>query len=501
MTTKTKLDEPIVITQFEKGIAPSPHVGFGDMRNLDISSVPGVAKLNNKLSKVSASTVDALVKWILRDPITAGSIVAIDGNGSVYNSNDSGATWSELGDRDGSGQGMVIFKNYLIVAENSSLDVYGPLSGGAAAWSDNWKTIDTESAWHPMIVSINDGKVYGGGGRYIFSIEEASGQTFAPGNAATFTFTQQALDLPANYKVKCLEELGNNLMIGTWTGDTVAQFKLADIFPWDRSSASFDRPLQLNVNGVHAMLNINNLLWILAGIEGQVFISNGVQSSEVVRIPLSIADIDGGKYLSYYPGSVANYRGRLFFGLGDGSGNTAGMGVWSVLSTAQGYVLNLEHSISTGTNSASSTIEIASLLPTNRDVLLVGWRDNTTYGIDRVDNSARSTGFTGYFDSSFHQIGTYRRKRQLQEIEVQFAKPLVIGQGIALSYRTSLTGDFVIIGTFTHSTVNTTQIGGVSSHVAVAGIPDCEFVQIRGALAPGTSDTNASPNLKQIILT
>lgn len=32
----------IVINDFQTGIAESPHLGFADMRNLDLTSIPGV---------------------------------------------------------------------------------------------------------------------------------------------------------------------------------------------------------------------------------------------------------------------------------------------------------------------------------------------------------------------------------------------------------------------------------------------------------------------------
>lgn len=49
--------EPIQIRDFQKGIGASPHVGFGDMRNIDISNVPGVAKINPGMWQHSATPV------------------------------------------------------------------------------------------------------------------------------------------------------------------------------------------------------------------------------------------------------------------------------------------------------------------------------------------------------------------------------------------------------------------------------------------------------------
>jgi len=116
----------------------------------------------------------------------------------------------------GHGNGLAIFKNYLIVARDAYLDVCGDGTTTGivnANWSNSWQAIDSDTLWHPMIVSKLDGLLYGGAGRYVFSIEELT--TFVPGTGATFTYTQQALDLPSRYRIKCLDELGNNIMLGT----------------------------------------------------------------------------------------------------------------------------------------------------------------------------------------------------------------------------------------------------------------------------------------------
>lgn len=483
--------DTITIQAPRQGIAQSPHVGFADVRNIDIFSVPGIAQLNNIMAKKSASTVDAQIKWFARDPVTPANVYAIDSNGSVYNSADSGVTWAELSDRDGAGQGLIVWKNYLFVCETTTIDVYGPLSGGAA-WTNNWKTIDSDADWHPMIVSNNDDMIYGGAGRYVFSIEENAGQTFAPGTAATFTFTQQALDLPYAYRIKCIEELGNNLMLGTWQGTNIYDIRVADIFPWDRASVSFGQPIKLVEYGVHALKNINNQLFILAGINGTVFRSDGVNAFIVGQIPI---DLSGGKYLEWYPGAICSYKNKVFFGVGQG-GSTAigGMGVYSLQQTAQGNILNLEHLVSTLSDGSSNPLKPSALLPISRDSLLVGWRDNATYGIDLTTNTsyAYTTDYSGYFDSPVYVVGTLRNKRTFEKVIIQFAKELATGQGIKISYRVNLTDSFTALGTFTY-----TALGAVESHETVANIPACEMVQIRVALL-GTSTT--TPQLKTITL-
>src|SRR3990167_4015627 len=86
----------IIIQAPREGIARSPFVGFGDVRNLDIDSLFGIARLNNILVKKSSTTVVAQVNWIVRHPITTTEIYALDDAGTVYKSTDTGATWAVL---------------------------------------------------------------------------------------------------------------------------------------------------------------------------------------------------------------------------------------------------------------------------------------------------------------------------------------------------------------------------------------------------------------------
>ena len=485
----------ITLSSPRQGISQSAHVGFGDVRNMDIDSVEGVSRLNNIMVKKSATTVDAQIKWMVRDPITIANVFAIDSNGSVYNSADSGATWAELSDRGGSGQGLAIWNDYLFVCEDTTIDVYGPLSS-SPTWTDNWKTIDTDSNWHPLFISKNDSKLYGGAGQYVFSIEELT--TFAPGDSGTYTFTQQALDLPESYKIKCIEELGNNLMLGTWQGTNVYDIEVADIFPWDRSSVSYGQPIRLGVFGVHALKNDGNSLIVLAGLDGVVYSCNGASAWAIGQLP---QDLSGGKYLEFYPGALVKYKNKIFFGVGQG-GTTAiaGMGVYSLKQTGKGNILSLEHTVSTLSDGTTNPLKPSALLPMSRDTLLVGWRDHTTYGIDlsTATSYAYGTDYAGYFVSPVYEVGNNLSKWEPKQIEFHLGKPLATGEGIQVSYRKSLSDSWVTIKTMAYAD---NGVGAMISKVITTdvdlNVKLGEQIQLRVALK-GTATT--TPDFKFLIL-
>ncbi len=498
-------NEEIIIAEFDKGIGFSPHTGYGDMRNLDIFSVPGEVILNNPLVKMAGSAIGATVDYIIRDPTSddsVGHFYALNQNGTLYKSTDYGANWNNVATWTGAGKGLAVWKNHLMIPFNSGstyrVGIYGPLSGSAVWTSSSNFDFDNSSSWYPQIVSNNDGYLYGGAKNHVYKLEEISGTTFSVEDTGTFTFDRSALDLPANYYITCFEELGGNLMVGTRLHST-GDFKVADIFPWDRSSTSYGTPLKLNVNGVSAMRNINNILYVSAGLEGKIYATNGAQATPIAQLPLAFSKVGtpaGTTTKSVYAknGAFVCYKERLVFGMGNF--------VWSLLPTTKGNILSIEHSIGTFIGPT-----INSLCPVSQDEILVGWSSTdptTNYRISKTNNLTRDyedDSYAGYLASPLYRVGTYNNLRTFTEVEFQLSEPLIVGQGVGLYYRNNLYDGWTAIGTCTHSTASTTQIGAVSSHVISSpGIPACEFVQIKAALEPGSVNVCTSPHLRTIII-
>lgn len=569
----------IQISAPREGIARSPFAGFGDVRNLDIYSLPGVARLNNILAKKSGSLITAQPNWSVHNPLVTSQLYNLDASGVVQVSTDSGATWAVLSGNSVSsahGNGLAIWKDYLFVARDAALDTYGPLSGatftvtiaspavfsktahglaandtiifsttialptgltagtvyyviaagltadafevstsqgGAAvntsgsqsgthtykAWKSTnaFETIDSDVLFHPMIMSKNDGKLYGGAGRFIFSLDEVAGQTFTPGVSGTLTWTQQALDLLSPYRIKSIEELGNNLMAGTWQGTNVYDIRIADIFPWDRSSVSFGQPIVMAEYGVHAMLNAGNFLIILAGIGGTIYRSDGVNAYPIGQLPM---DLSGGKYLEFYPGALCLYKNKVFFGVGQG-GSTAipAMGVYSIAQTGKGNILNFEHTISTLNDGTTNPLKPSTLLPVTQDTLLVGWQDANSYGLDLTTNTsyAYSTNYSGYFDTQIFDVGVNENKWKPIKSEIRFGRPLRTGEGIQISYRASLADSFTTIKTLAFAD---NGVGAIITKTFTIQLPDnvkqTDQIQFRVALLGNST----SPEFKALII-
>lgn len=493
--------DEIIIGNFQ-GIAPDPLMGFGHIRNLDTTTNPGTVRINNIPIKTSGSVVTNFIVASANDPAQANSIWAVDKVGVVYHSTDNGATWTTVaGNTGGTALGMGIWKDYLFVAYDNvtnDIDVYGPLSSGGPAWTNSWQVLGDSAAstdsYIPILRSTDD-KLYFGFGRYVASLAENT--IFVPATPATYTYTQKAITLPSNIQARALADLGSSLMIGT-AGLAILRQNNADIYPYLRapgsSALTLGLPIKLQKNGVMAMKTVGNIVYVQAGTEGELFITDGVSIDRVAKIPNYIINLDGTTFLEGACYAIMYQQDKLYFTAQ--SGSTSGLsncGVWSYNPKTHG--LQLENIISTGGEGITNTLKIGSLIPNGRNTYGITWQDNTTYGIDIIDSTKRYTSYSAYFESALVPIGDAVNRDTIQGLEIYFQKPLVTGQGAQIYWRTDLTSSYTLL-----STVDFATFGGVvSKTVSATVISKANFVQIKCVLTCGPT-LNLSPELVIIVL-
>lgn len=480
----------IVINNFQKGIADSPHLGFGDMRNLDVSSETGVAQINFRTVS-STSTLD-FVKWIVVDPNTPTRIFALGDTSKLYISTNSGDTWARVtGNTTAQGNGMVMWKNAVIVAKGSALEVLESPYTSSDWYTSFGSNIATDTDFHPMIVGQDD-IVYGGAGRYIFTIQENANSTFQAGTAATYTMATAALDLPQDYRVKCLEELGQDLMIGTTKGTNTQDYNVADIFPWDRTSDTFALPVRIAEPGVHQLKNVGNTLYVAAGVNGNYYVTNGTTARREFSLPKNVLDLAPNTYTKLFPAAITAYQDGILFGVGSSTFGIGGNGVWGY----KGKALTIDNIVSNGEDgSGTANIEIGAIQVIAGNSYLVSWSyGGVAFGIDKV-STTRYTNYSAYFESQYIPLGSRTNPVPLSEIEFTLTEPLTTGQGVRLKYRTNLSDSFTTIGTYDAATYGTATMNFIDS----LGVTVENGIQIRGELTTGASST-ATVSLREVRL-
>lgn len=410
------------------------------------------------------------IKKILQDNTVTTSnyrYYAIDHNGRVW-VNYGSTPWVHLpGNATGAGQGMAIWKGYLFAfGDGGVVSTYGPLTGvgNTAAWTASWQDVTDADGFYAPSVAGQDDMLYFAFGRNVYSVEEVSGKTFAPGDNTTYSFVNPALDLPAGYRIKCMAELGDRLAIGTWKGTDISLYsfedKTADIFFWDRSSGSFDLPVQIKENGVNQMISFDSTLYAVCGHEGRIYATNGSTASLFATIPATAVNKQQSTdHLWFFPNAIMRHKGRIFFGVGSVSGTSLyPLGVYSLDVNTRAIVL--ENLVSTGADGSADYVQIGALLSTGEDDYLCGvYIDNAQTYKGRIDKPSgiRYDGDQAFYATGVFSVGRQGDGRTYTNMDLSLAKPMATSQGVKAWYRTATTGTWTLLGTYDYTTYGAWQ--------------------------------------------
>lgn len=433
------------------------------------------------------------------DPRTGYSFM-VDDTGRVWTDR-GGTTWRLLDGNtrtNANGNGIQAAFNFLFVFRNALIDVCDISTTakiddpvGQSAWTNGWKTLNTASGTNnPHRTFVKDGVIYYGDDRYVGSIEQLT--TFAPGTGATYTWTQQHLDLPDKYIVGPLSELGDLLIVGAYQEEA----GFSHLFPWDTESASYERPITVPAKIIRDIQNIVNTLYIAAGDDGAIYSSVGTVAPLFIKIPGHQTNIPGSnKYARVR--RLEYFRNRLFFSLDCNSAYESGKhssGVWSV--NLDGSGLCLEFQISSGSYGTTSGVFVPLLHKPSDANLHIGWQDAdaSSSGLDSVGEGTFA--YYGSYAASvifdLTHVGSVRLPFTPEFILFQLTKALESGQGVRLSYRTNTNSSFTTIGTYDFST-----LGAVLSHFDSPGILSAEILEIKAEL---TTSGQTTPKLKFVSL-
>ena len=356
------------------GIADSDYLGakgsVAEMVGLDIHSIAGIVRLNQKLTKDSGSTVDDFVKASVSCSDTStyhfGST-----NGKVFKRT-SGGTWSvEATVAPAAGAigilGAMEYQGYIYYAMQSRL---GRWQIGTA-WSgrdDNWATFtNTDADFHPMrIVNL---VLYIGDKHFVAQVDAG-------------TFSANALDIKQPLRIKCLGRMDTDLLIGTYVSDNVTE---TEILRWNTWSVSYSVADTIPEVGVNAFLEMDNVTLINAGTKGNLYEYDGYKASLKKTIK---GDWSSTNKAAVHPNAAMNFHGMPLFGLSQITGTGVNLGVYSYARTNANYpfVLNLEFPISERNSGAYylTGIEIGAIIGVG-DIFLVSWKRGSTYGVDKLD--------------------------------------------------------------------------------------------------------------------
>lgn len=357
------------------GIADSDYLGsansMADQWGFDVHSEGGLAKVNQALTKESGVIVDDFVK---------AGVSCSDGNTYLFGSNN-GKIWKRLSNATYSLEATatpatgtagimdaIEFEGYIYYAMS---DKIGRWQVGTA-WStrnDNWDYfVNGDITWHPMKI-VTD-VLYIGDRHNVAQIDNG-------------VFSRDALDIPVGLRIKCLGQLGTDLLLGTFSAINIVETK---IYRWNTWSVSFTNTDPIPEVGINSFLQIDNDVIVNAGTKGNLYRYDGVTLNLYKQIKGSWTNSTNKAVV--HPNAKLNFNGLPLFGLSFQSGTPTNMGIYSIGRTNSNYpiILNGEHGISSGN---LNNVEIGAIIGYG-DIYLVTWKDTTSgtvYGVDRLDLS------------------------------------------------------------------------------------------------------------------
>ena len=426
------------------GIADSALMGgtnsVAEMVGLDIHSKPGFIKINQKLTKESGNIIDDDI--LTGEACSDGnSYLFGKNNGKVWRRNSAGVYTLETTVSPSTGTvgitGSKEYQGYIYYAMEKKLGRW-QIGTSWASRDDNFGTFKNgDRNYHPMLVLnqvlyIGDGNVisqvdssldlityntlvgtFQGGDIVTGGTSGATGIVFyddgsqmqlknvvgvfvagetltgSPSGATAVVvtntnsvFSSNALDLPTQYIVKSLGQLGTDLLIGTTVSSNVIG---TQIFRWNTWSVSFTNSDPIPEIGINSFLATDNFVIVNAGKKGNLYIYNGSTLDLYKQIP---GEWDGTDTAIVNAEASLNFNGLPLFGLSSESGNPTVMGIYSLGRSNRNYpyVLNCEYVLG---HDQISNVSIGAIIGVG-DIFIVSYRDKDgNYGVMKLDLSLK----------------------------------------------------------------------------------------------------------------
>jgi hypothetical protein len=474
----------ITITDWQKGMADSAILGIETLKGTDVFENPGTVRMANAPELLLNSLNGTPVAYV-QDTIN-GADYTLTQLGTFYY----GGTVVQSG--LGTGWDLLIHKDYVWISAGDTVSLYGPLSN-APSWLGTFQT-RTDNLYYGKLFIGRDDIVYIGNGNTIASVQSFTGAL--PTVMPSGTYNSAALTLQYGYYATTMAELGKWLMIGTQKGSSYNDFsnyKFATVFPWDRTSTSFENPIKLNEAGVQAMIPDNNKLYIVAGTHGNVYVTDTTNYSLIKQIPW-ISERPYGTSIKVFPNAIAfNENNNLLVGLSTWTSSFSTnynpkLGIYEIQITKD-YPTNWRFTPSTGGSGVNANLDIGFILPTASDSVIFGYRDGNNFNVDTVLYNTLAN-YETVIESQLYVVGSRLNQKAFKNIEFTLSKPLNTSQQIEIAYRKNVSSDYRIVGTYTFA-----NLGAVISHVAPALIDPCEIIQFRIRLTQTTQSTGVNINL------
>ena len=417
--------------------------GFQVGVEVDIHDKPGI--LRPSWDVVQESTTTALVTAIDNyDGDGTDKLYGFDG-ALVYQR--TGTTWAT--DRTLSGTTaltdtptMITWNDAVWYATKSDI---GKLDG--STYDDDYLTAvisgtlpAEDTAWKPMIGFLD--KLFIGDGRYISSIDTSE------------VFTQKALTLPAGFRIRVLEVIGDRLAIACG-GDsaTTGTSEKSVVFFWDGTSDLFESRVNVDViGGIQALKSMDNILYLFArniapptpaGID--IYYYNGADFDLVKTVPNAPSEDDS---VRMYPNAVANYNNNLLFGTTKvaSTDDTQRHGVWKFGQANRNFPRSLVLD-NLASDNEEDDVTIGAIVVFN-GLYFFSNKTGATYRVDALSKTVGND--NSYIESQVYELNQDGKGSLVSGVKI-FARPMAANTSVVVKYAIDSASSFTTLGTITSS--------------------------------------------------
>lgn len=257
----------VELNEFYKGINKSrfEQTGFDNIVNADVFAEIGSAKCQRALAAVTETNVPTEPCYTEVDP-SGNTYFFSRTSGKAWKRNTSG-TYSlvNTNTKGTAHYGCKYYNGYIYYSTDEWLGRYNL----ASTWDDDFAQFTNVTSYRPMVEC--NLKLYIGNAKYVASVD----------NSTPAVFNDNALDLPAQHAVLCLENTGTELIIGTYINAAVHKGK---VFLWDTYSDSWLIDDDVNEIGVNCFIKADNVIIAQCGTGGALYFWNGRQLQKFYTI-------------------------------------------------------------------------------------------------------------------------------------------------------------------------------------------------------------------------
>jgi hypothetical protein len=281
-----------------------------------------------------------------------------------------------------------------------------------------------EDEFHPIEQMLNFLVV--GNERYVAKYDAAGG------------YEPHKLTLPSGWRVRCFAKWKNYIAIGCTKGTNIYDTDEGIIFLWDGSSTTYNDYIVIPEGGINALFSTRGTLFIFAGYHGDLLEYTGGNRAEVVK---RIPKIEEYEYIETMRKAITMWGACLGWGIAGTSNSSVverGVYTWEASRGSGESALSYDYPISTGSR-ATTNVKIGFLYAIDRK-LLIGFKDNVSYGMDVVDLTANPFS-SGTVEQPIRDYGRVSKEKKALCVRADF-EPLKTGESIRVKYKLDRTSNW-----------------------------------------------------------